>query len=219
MSEVILVEGMGDVDFVTQFLKKIGTLTVEPFPPKPLGGSGNGIGNVIKTIPLLFNKILACDVTKAAIVVDADYTGINGGFIARRAEIAQELKALGYIVPSAPIIGDPPGEVFTHPDGHAPIGLFIMPNHKDDGMLEDLLKDMIVTAPYDAILLHATAVVGALPTKLFNPMIHTAKAEIGTFLAWQKRPPTYTGICVENDIFNAKSPAANIFLSWLKRVF
>lgn len=219
MSEVILVEGVGDVDFVTSFLAKIGKPGVEPFPPKPLGGAGNGISNVMKTIPLLFNKILAGDVTKAAIVIDADYTGVNGGFVARRAEVVQQLTALGYVVPVAPVAGLPPGELFTHPDGHTPIGLFVMPNHSSDGMLEDLLKQMVVDPPHNALLQHAINVVSALPTKLFNVNIHTAKAEIGTFLAWQKRPPAYTGVCVDQDIFRAMSPAANDFLQWLNRVF
>jgi hypothetical protein len=219
MSEVILVEGVGDADFVIGFLAKVGKTGVGAFPPKPLGGSGNGVGNVISIIPLLINKILTGDFTKAAIVVDADYTGINGGFVARRAEIVNKLSDAGYVVPPMPATGSPPGEIFIHPSGQAPIGLFIMPNHHDDGMLEDLLKQMVVDAPCSALLQHAVNVVSAPPAKFFNLAIHSSKAEIATFLAWQKRPPAHVNVCVEQDIFLATSPAANDFLQWVNRVF
>lgn len=219
MSEVILVEGLGDVDFLSGFLRKIGKQNVSPFPPKPLGATGNGVSHVISTIPLLINKILAGEITKAAIVVDADYAGVNGGFLARRTEIATRLVAAGYIVPPVPVIGVPPGEIFVHPAGHASIGLFIFPNHKDDGMLEDLLKAMVADPQYAAVLQHAITVVNDPPAKFFNPVLHTAKAEIGTFLAWQQRPPAYTGVCIDKDIFLATSPAANDFSQWINTVF
>lgn len=47
----------------------------------------------------------------------------------------------------------------------------------------------------------------------------SGKAEIGTFLAWQQRPPAYTGVCIDKDIFLATSPAANDFSQWINTVF
>jgi hypothetical protein len=219
MSKVILVEGLGDADFITNFTRAIGKGDIEPFPPKNLGRNGNGISNVIAAIPLLLNKILAGDITKAAIVVDADYTGINGGFSVRRTQVAAHLSAAGYMIPVSPTPGAPPGEIFTHPDGRAPVGLYILPNHNNDGMMEDLLKQMVLNSPYDAVLQHAIATVGALPTKLYNPTLHTAKAEVGTFLAWQDKPPAFVGGCVQQGIFQANAPAAQDFLNWINLVF
>lgn len=219
MSEVILVEGLGDVDFIDGFMKKIGKAHVTSFPPKPLGGAGNGVSNVISIIPLLINKIIAGDFTKAAIVVDADYTGVNGGFLARRNEIRAKLISSGYSVPQSPLAGAAPGEIFTHPNGHAPIGLFIFPDHQSDGMLEDLLKKMVIDPNQSALMQHAMTVVGNPPAKFFNTQLHTSKAQIGTFLAWQQRPPAFTNVCLSQDIFDVSAPAVTDFLAWINRVF
>lgn len=219
MNKLLLVEGLGDQSFVEGFLSVIGKPDITPFPPKQLGGPSNGVSNVLKVIPLLINQILSGTTSEAGILVDADTTGVNGGFTLRRQEITSALQSAGYTIPAAPLPGTPPGELFTHPAGHASIGLFILPNHRDDGMLEDVLKNMVTSAPYSGLLQHATTVVGALTPKLFNDPLHRSKAEINTFLAWQNPPPAQVRACVTSQIFDATSPAATNLVHWLNMVF
>lgn len=218
-NELILVEGTGDQDFIGGLLKEIGKTGVEPFPPRQLGGPSNGINNVIKMIPVLMNLILDGTTTKAAILIDADYTGHNGGFAARRKQVTDLLAIEGYVIPVIPTVNADIGEVFNHPDGRTAIGLFILPNHKDDGMLEDMLAGMVTDEPYRGLLNHAKAVVNSLPITLFNLILHTSKAEVGTFMAWQKKPPAHAGACVRDSIFNANAPASADLLNWIHRVF
>jgi hypothetical protein len=217
MSGGILVEGPGDEDFIKGFLKKIGKQDVEVFPPKHLGGSGNGINNVLGFIPVLINQLRTGIIDKAAIVVDADYTGINGGFSIRRKQITDLLAVDGYAIPVNPPAQAGRGEIFFNSLGQEPIGLFILPDHQNDGMLENFLKTLVVDSPYTAVLEHATATVGALPNVLFNQQLHTAKAEIGTFLAWQRRPPSYASICLLDNIFDASAASAQDFVSWVNK--
>jgi hypothetical protein len=212
---------MGDKNFIEGFLAAIGKKSVESFPPKELGVRGNGVDNVCKAIPLLVNKILDGTYTNAGILVDADFAGTtqHSGFILRRKQITDLLAKSGYVITPMPGSGDPPGERFFHPDGHAPIGLFIMPNHNDDGMLEDILKGMIDAVPYTVVFQHAKGVVQALENKLFDDRLHISKAEIGTFLAWQKRPPAEIKACISSKIFNVGTPAGNLLKRWLEDVF
>lgn len=217
MKNNILSEGMGDQDFVIKLLAKIQKSGIECFPPKALGSTGNGVPNVIRMIPVLVNKILSNDISKAAIIVDADYTGINGGFTLRRQQVTTELAKFGFVIhPFDP--SKPPGEIFYHPTLE-PMGLYIFPNHSDDGMLEDLLKKMVSEQKQVDLLSHAVQSVANLPHKLFNTTLHTSKAEIGAFLSWQHKPPAYTGVCVDEDIFDANAPSCAPFIQWLNSVF
>jgi hypothetical protein len=218
--EQILVEGNGDKYFITGFLGKIGLGNVIACPPKQLDAKSDGIDNLMKIIPLLINKIKELEVSKAAIMIDADYAGHgNGGFHARRQQITDRLALEGYIIDAYDPKTPQAGEIFTHPGGLAQVGLFIMPNHKDDGMLEDMLKNMVTDAPYADVMKHAISTVDALPNKLFDTTLHTSKAEIGTFMAWQRKPPAHAGASVRDNIFDVNATACAGLTAWLNAVF
>ncbi len=218
----IVVEGAGDKSFIQGFLRKIGKPDVKPYPPKEIGGTGNGVSNVIKYIDLLISKIEAGEVSEAAILVDADYPESNGGFAARRGEITNKLALTGYVIPPWTSNENPAGEIF-HPKSEInnliPIGLFIMPNHHADGMLEDLLKSMITSEQQSRLLQHAVASTDTLPNKLFNTHLHLSKAEIGSFLAWQKEPSAPIGKAIKEDIFSVDAPGCARLKDWLDLVF
>jgi hypothetical protein len=64
-----------------------------------------------------------------------------------------------------------------------------MPTHKGDGMLEDFIKQAIGPGQPQKLLEQAIGCVDQLPKelKLFSDF-HQTKAEIYTWLAWQKPP-------------------------------
>jgi hypothetical protein len=220
MNQFILTEGLGDKDFIIGLLKKIGKAHVDCFPPKDIGGPSNGIDNVVKVIPLVINKIVAGEASSVAILIDADYTGIeNGGFTSRRKQVTDILANNGYVIPPLTPTTISAGEVFNHPKYSAPIGLFIMPNHKDDGMLEDLLKQLVTQSPHVEILSHAITAVKTLPSTLFNQILHTSKAEVNAFLSWQRKPPARSSACIEHSIFDASSPAISGLIGWVNSIF
>lgn len=108
--------------------------------------------------------------------------------------------------------------MFAHGDGLPPIGLWIMPNNLADGMLENFVEQLIHTPEQQALLAHARSAIGGLPTTLFRP-IHSTKALIGTWRAWQKTPngPLYQAI--KDGALDLGSLPAQRFQNWLKATF
>ena len=212
MSIAILVEGPGDQDFINSLLKKLGINNVTSFPPSRLSGLGNGISNVIKNIPVLVRELSAGTYASAGILVDADYAGINGGFVSRRQEITDELLANGYSIDGS-FAGI--GDRFLDGASSLPIGLYVLPDHSNDGMLEDLIKTMVTSTDQVSLLSQACIAVSGVTPKLFRTDIHQSKAEVNTFLAWQKKPPAYFGTLVEENHLDETVPSCGEIIRWI----
>jgi hypothetical protein len=217
---VLIVEGPGDTEFLTVLTSKFGK-SLEIQPPKSQGATGNGIGNVVKTLPIVLSLAATGAIGSLGAVVDADYFGINGGFADRRAEIAEILRKFGYDVPVLPPSAANIGEIFTHPNGLAPFGLWIMPNHRDDGSLEDFLLPLITDPLQQQALAHAVTSLGARAPEIqfYNPTCHKSKAEVASWLALQKPPGMANGIALKNALFNSALPAVLAFQKWIDTVY
>lgn len=203
---ILLVEGAEDRDFFVALLKRCSLPDVEVSPPnKALPGSalGNGWTNVLKVLPQLLDDMKQEDgPERLGVVIDADYADYpdsNGGFSQRHAKVAAILSSHGYRESEKP---SGRGTVFEHPDGLPPVGLWIMPDHADDGMLEDFLN-RAVTHPNQRLLLdHGQQAIANLPVILFNQTLHSSKALISTWRAWQKKPGASLGQCVKDDLLD-----------------
>ncbi len=109
------------------------------------------------------------------------------------------------------------GIVFKHNDGLADIGLWIMPSTTNDGMLEDWITTCISTAE-EALFQHARQAVGALPAPKFST-IHLSKAEVATWLAWQKKPGHGLYRIIEDRLLEESKPAFLTLKSWLTKIY
>lgn len=216
-SRMLLVEGEGDQEFFKSYCELLHISVVDVFPPKNINPStGNGWSNLVSNLPMLLNKIKAGDIDKLGIVLDADYPpDNNGGFSKRRQLVTDELIKFGYNVPMPPKKNS--GEIFEHPDGLPSVGLWIMPNHQSDGMLEGFIENMVSDATQISLLNHAEQSINTLPTTLFDKKLHQTKAKVFTWRAWQKRP----GIPLNKALLDGlldRTKAGN-FEDWLIRVF
>ena len=111
------------------------------------------------------------------------------------------------------------GEVFQNSSGLPLVGLWVMPDHKNDGMLEDFVAPLVRGADQQRLLTHAQHTVSQLPTTLFNRKLHTTKANIATWRAWQKPPGTALSKLIGDGVLDLSlSPAAE-FIDWLKATF
>src|SRR5665648_119352 len=178
----LLVEGEADKSFFEEFCKTLKLHTcVKVAPPKDVGGLRNGREGVFELIPELL-KSAGLNVIRLAAVVDAD-SDVNGGGYQRTIDrVAKIVAPYGFTLISNPV----GGILFEHDDGLADFGLWVMPNNRDEGMLEDWIKSCV--HPDEVVLFkHAKEVVCELSQPKFKP-IHRSKAIVATWLAWQEKP-------------------------------
>lgn len=216
----LLVEGDSDKGFIQKLCDRIfgrNAVTVTVLAPKDVGANQNGWRSVIDNLPISIEDLTQERIDKLGIVLDADYAPDNsGGFRSRLQVVVDALVSHGYTLSGGnPNVSN--GDMFTHNDGLPPIGLWIMPNHQDDGMIEGFIEMMITSAnEQQELLAHANTTVASLPHTLFDSKLHTIKSKLHTWLAWQKKPAQlYTvldaGILDQSKVTN--------FETWLRKVF
>jgi hypothetical protein len=138
---ILLLEGQDDRAFFQEFLSKLNlSVEVEPETPRNFCGTVSDGVDVIRTqaLPIAWNLIEKGNIRYLGIIVDADASKSGNGFFKRREQFTEKLREYGYEIPLHSE-ANLKGEIFTHPEEYAPIGLWIMPTHSKDGMLEDLL--------------------------------------------------------------------------------
>ena len=105
-----------------------------------------------------------------------------------------------------------------HGDGPR-FGVWIMPDNRFHGMLEDLLIRLI---PEESGLLYGLArncVVEAARNGASFKDVHQTKAEIHTWLAWQDEPGAQLHEAVKHRVLDARKPESRPFVDWFRRLF
>ena len=153
------------------------------------------------------------NVEKLAVVVDADYAAFDGrGRETVHAEYRDLLSELGYRrTPQR--AGS--GAVFVHEDGLPSVGLWIMPDNRSDGMLEDSLSQTVARDSH-SLFEHARDAVKSLPNPLFDPARHGSKAVVATWLSWQRMPGKHIVSAVGERLLDLKSDLMRQIRSWLE---
>lgn len=178
----------------------------------------HGITKIPDLLEALFDDLRDGVIEHLAIIADADYTNLQGigGFHNRWQQLTKPLIKMGYKVtlPSENYVGS----IFTHDNGLPLVGLWIMPDHKNDGMLEDLIKQSVNEEQQLTLLQTATTCVEQLPFTLFKPHNQT-KAIIYTWLAWQKKPGQALVSTINAQLINLESPEIQALRKWLHEIF
>lgn len=221
----LFVEGNDDLIFHQAFCKVIQQSQIEVkeikvSTPKSSGiNTRDGWRSLIDGLPLIFKQLKSGDIERVGIILDADFKPDNsGGVIARYLKVIEQLTIFGYVTSKEPDFGK--GDIFKHPDGLPDFGLWIMPNHQDDGMLENFIENIISsTADQQSLLNHADKAIKELPITLFNSKLHSIKAKISTWRAWQKTPGLYLDEALDNGILDTDAQLALAFRAWLENVF
>lgn len=165
-------------------------------------------------LQLFYLKLRESHKRAVGIVLDADQT-INQRWVQVKTKIQQT--SWGYTLPELP---EPTGTILYPPDPARPrIGVWIMPNNQDLGMLEDfaayLIPDGDDLRPFTAKILNE---IETANQNRYSP-IHRSKAFIHTWLAWQKEPGKPMGQAITARALSADSPIAHTFIRWLSRLF
>jgi len=103
-------------------------------------------------------------------------------------------------------------------EGLAAVARWIMPNNTDKGALGLFLQPCIENKDAD-LLKHAKTAVETLPLAQprFKP-VHTPKAALHTWLAWQESPNAGIFEGIEKEYFDMSVPVAQVFTKWLRLV-
>ena len=211
---VLLVEGEADRGFFEQVCKSLQlNPQIQVATPKDCNGYNSKEG-VFERLPLLLKNIEDGKLKQLAIVVDADYKEANGlGYQATIKRISAIVAKYDFFLAK----NQNNGLIFNHTDGFADIGLWIMPNNNDDGMLEDFIKSCIHNQE-QALFNHASDTVINLTDKKFKDH-HYSKAEIATWLAWQKVPSHGLYIAIKDKLLDNDNRLFQQLSDWLKYVY
>ena len=166
-----------------------------------------GIDNLLEQIPIRIKN----REKHLGILVDADID-----LQARWQQLRSILTPLGYEMPNKP---DLAGTIVKSEISSTIIGIWIMPDNQVPGMLEDFARILIPEG--DAALPFATRVVDEVQAELvakFSP-IHSSKALIHTWLAWQESPGTPMGLAITKTYLDHNQELCVLFVAWLNRLF
>jgi hypothetical protein len=219
---ILLVEGQDDREFFQKVICQLKLpVNIEPETPKDFCQTESDGVDVLRTraLPIALKRIQdEGKIIRLAVIADADALDQGYGFAKRREQITNVLRDYGYDIPpfSNTTLA---GEIFTHPDEYTPVGLWIMPTHSTDGMLEDLLLENLGNPAQQSLLDKADeAITGLGDLRTFKDT-HISKARLSTLLAWQKKPGTSAGKAYQAGVFATDSAALTAFTQWLEAVF
>jgi hypothetical protein len=213
--KVLLVEGNSDKSFFEKICKRLSLdAVVQVAPPKDLGGRFNSKEGVFQRLEVLLNQLNDGQITHIALVVDADYSEHHG------LGCQKTIDRVTAIVKPFDFELDPASEnglCFKHTDGFADLGLWVMPDNQQEGMLEDWIKTC-VKVDEQTLFQTASSVVQVLENPKFSTHL-TAKAEVATWLAWQKQPGHGLYLTLKDDLLDGDSPLFKAIEQWLLGIF
>lgn len=148
------------------------------------------------------------------VVLDAD-TDLNK----RWKEVCKILKKSGKYE-NIPETCDKNGTIiFPIEEDDIKVGVWLMPNNNDKGMLEDFVSFLIPED--DKLLPKVDKALSEIEEEKLNQYkeIHKSKARIHTWLAWQKDPGTPMGLAITKKYLSTTPVICQDFISWLNKLF
>lgn len=98
------------------------------------------------------------------------------------------------------------------------VGIWLMPNNKLPGMLEDFISFLV--PPSDVLWPIAEAVLQQVIAQDRRfPQAHHMKAHIHTWLAWQGEPGKPLGLAIKAHYLDADAAHAQQFIAWIRQLF
>ncbi|VAW46250.1 hypothetical protein MNBD_GAMMA04-291 [hydrothermal vent metagenome] len=214
--KILLVEGETDRSFFEEMCKKLSLNTlVQVALPRDLGGGYNSKEGVLNHLNVLLPQLEDGQLLNIAVVIDADYIEHGSGGKKTLEKVTDILKSFDFALSGSASSSE--GLLFNHSDGLADFGLWVMPNNDGEGMLEDWIKTCIKNDE-KALFQQATTTVKQLSSPKFKPHLKS-KAEIATWLAWQKKPGCGLYSVMKEGLLDENSVPYKKLAHWLKSVF
>jgi hypothetical protein len=112
----------------------------------------------------------------------------------------------------------PDGLVLADANGRR-FGIWVMPDNRSPGMLEDFLRHLVPDES-SAIWRFATECVDVARARgALCHEIHLPKARLHTYLAWENPPGERIGTAISKKFLNPHAQTALTFVTWFKRLY
>jgi hypothetical protein len=202
VDRLLVVEGPDDKHVFLAILNR------HRFEPKFDIRDEGGFENLLARLSIRLKP--GTDAERIGIVVDADANAR-----VRWQSLKERLSRAGYgAVPDEP---DPAGSIVDH-EILPRVGVWIMPNNALPGMIEDYLTFLIPAG--DVLFERANRCISDIPVEERRfADVHSTKALIHTWLAWQEDPGTPLGLAITKRYFESDGPHVQAVLAWLNRLF
>ena len=168
-----------------------------------------GVDNLLN-LKTLRTYLKGNELRRFGIVVDTDTN------LATRWQTVRDiLEKSGYtIIPPKP----KPEGIIIKQDERPIVGIWLMPDNKIPGMIEDFVSFLV---PTNDLLWPITKdiVQKVVATQCRFPTGHKIKAELHTWLAWQEEPGKPMGQAITKRYLDADALHAQELLGWIRRLF
>jgi hypothetical protein len=165
-----------------------------------------GVDNLTEQIPLRFKQSA---IETLGIIIDADTT-INNRWIS----IKGILTTQGFNVPNAI-----PSTGLVLKAGSLKVGVWIMPNNKLDGTLEDFISFLVPKDDKLLPIVHST--LDDIEKKQLNKYApaQRSKAVIHSWLSWQEDPGTPLGLSITKKYLTTDEATCSRLMKWMDELF
>lgn len=212
---ILLVEGDTDQRFFIEVLKHLGLdAKVTVAPPKTLGGTHNNKEGTFKHLPVLLEQLGDGRISRLALIVDADYQANGGGYQRAISRVTAIVEPYRFVFGSR----RGSGVAFRNTDGLADFGFWVMPNNENEGGLEDWFSNCVHHKSQE-LFAHAKATVAKLPQPYKFKPTHLSKAEISTWLAWEKSPGHGFQRALDDELIEVDCAPFKNLCAWLTHIY
>lgn len=213
---VLIVEGKSDYFFFKKLCKKNGfnEIEIEVYTPDNFNDRETKQG-VINILQILIKLVVAFYVDRLGIIVDADYVENGGGLDNTLSQIYEKIKDHGYSKEYKKF--ENTGIYFESDKGLPKIGVWVMPNNLDEGMIEDWILSICNPIEQPFLDMVVQKVEGVKPIKFKE--IHKSKAISSTWLAWQKKPGLGFFYLFKENLIDEQHTNYKNWIDWMNKIF
>ena len=198
---MVLTEGKNDCHVIASLCKRHNV-------PQVFGFYDCGSDDkVLKRLSALIAGSEPVDVI--GVILDSDNPNLKARWRALKRRLLKE----DYQLPQRP---ESNGTIVSIP-GKPTVGIWLMPDNKMDGMLEDFCLELVD----ENLIVFSSECVQEAERRGISAFIdsHRSKAVIHTFLAWQDEPGMPLGQAITARALDGDKPLAREFSEFLKRLF
>lgn len=216
---ILVVEGNSDVFFFDAINREFGIKDVEVCPPASVRRH-NGKFHAIECLYLFAKQLMDQSIERLALVVDSDTPLENQkrGLVETLSHLDAKLGSLGFN--RSQVSGG--GYLYKAKTkfGSFEIGVWVMPDCRFDGSLESFVASQIAATGFQAELFAlAKRTTASLQEPLFDRAAHGLKADVSTWLAWQKNPGKGIQSVVGDKLIDLTGGTSTNLKNWLTKVF